>query len=180
LSVVLEDGFTVTLPPEMLSNASNITPVQKREKGDERPFLLGAAFLTQVYLMADFDAYTFYLADAVQKNNVVMPVTFCPKSTPTPYSRPKQNAWVKEGLIGAVVGGVLGGIGIGVCMYCFAVAWMRRRVQKKQEAEWERQLEAKGMGGKKMQQLEIEEVVPQFEGPPRRKEKRALFPWMKR
>jgi hypothetical protein len=173
LSIVLDDGFTVTLPQEIVSNASNITPIQKRSKDDESPFLLSAAFLSQIYLMADFDTYSFFLAEAVQKNNIVMPVTFCPKSVPVAYVRPNQNAWVREGLIGAVVGGVLGGIGIGICVYCFAVAWMRRRIEKRQERELEQ-----GRTAAKMEQLEIEECVPEFEGPPRRA-KKSLFPWRK-
>jgi hypothetical protein len=104
LTIVLEDGFTITIPPEVLRNASDITPIQSRDKSDNSPFRLGSAFLGQVYLMADFDSSAFFLAPAVQKNNMVMPVTFCPRSVPVAYSRPKQSQWVSQGLIGAVIG----------------------------------------------------------------------------
>lgn len=112
LSIVLDDGFTVTLPAEVLSNASNITPIQDRDEDSTAPFYLSTAFLTQVYLMADFDSYTFHLAEAVQKNNRVMPQTFCPKTVPVAYVGPKRSAWVMQGLIGAVAGGVIGSIGL--------------------------------------------------------------------
>ena len=104
LSIVLEDGFTVTLPPEVLMNASNITPIQDRDEKSTDPFYLGTAFLGQVYLMADYETNNFFLAPAVQKNNMVMPVPFCPKSTPEAYERPNQSQWQRQGLIGAVVG----------------------------------------------------------------------------
>jgi hypothetical protein len=172
LSIVLEDGFTVTLPAEMLSNASNITPIQARPESSTAPFSLGSAFLSQVYLMADFDTYRFHLAKAVQKNNAVMPTTFCPKTVPVPYVPPKQDKWVKEGLIGAVVGGVLGGMGIVICAYCFIVAFLRKRDRRKMHRELER-----GRQQAKMAQLEIEEVVPEFDGPPKRNAVGRLAFW---
>lgn len=170
LSIVLDDGFTVTIPPEVLMNASNITPIQDRAENSDDPFYLSAAFLGQVYLMADFDSYTFFLAEAIQKNNAVMPTTFCPKSTPTAYVKPKQNAWVQQGLIGAVIGGVLGGIGIGICAYCFVLGFKRRREEKKLERELEKGKQAK------IAQMEIEEA-PEFDPPPKTS---TPFFWKKR
>ena len=72
--------------------------------------------------MADYDSQTFFLARAVQKNNAVMPVPFCPKATPAAYVPPKQNAWLKQGLIGAVIGGIVGGIGVAFAAYCFVMS----------------------------------------------------------
>jgi hypothetical protein len=163
LSIVLDDGFTVTLPPEILSNVSNITPIQSRSKDDTSPFYLSTAFLTQVYLMIDFEDYVFHLATAVQKNAPVMPVTFCPKSTPAPYVPPKQSAFVAQGLIGAVIGGVLGGIGLAITGWCFFLGVMRKR----QERRWERRRELEGgMGGRKGMSVEVEDV-PEFDPPPK-------------
>lgn len=172
LTIVLEDGFEVTLPPEVLMNASNITPIQKRVKDEQKPFYLSTAFLSQVYLMADFESYNFFLAEAVQKNNMVMPETFCKGTIPVAYVRPKQSAWISQGLIGAVVGGVIGGMGIAVCAYCFIIAFMRKRQEKKLEKQLE-----KGKVGK-MEQFEVEEAQ-KFEPPPR-KPKMALFKYWKR
>ncbi|KAF2276556.1 acid protease [Westerdykella ornata] len=173
MTIVLDDGFSVTLPGEVLSNASNISPVQNRARNDSRPFYLSTAFLTQVYLMADFDSYTFFLAPAVQKNNIVMPTTFCPKSIPRPYVWPKQSAWVRNGLIGAVIGGVFGGIGIGIVGFCFWAAWVRRRAERREEDEERARKRAK------MEQFEVEEGVgtTEFEGPPKRGARRGWRFW---
>ncbi|KAF2727711.1 acid protease [Polyplosphaeria fusca] len=170
LTIVLEDGFTVTIPPEVLINASNITPIQKRDADDTRPYYLSAAFLGQVYLMADYESYSFYLAEAVQKNAPVMPVSFCPKSTPAPYEYPKQNAWVRQGLIGAVIGGIFGGIGIAITAWCFILGCRRRRDEKRLERELEKGRRAK------MGQMEVEDV-PEFDPPPK---SATPFFWKKR
>jgi hypothetical protein len=175
LSIVLEDGFTVTFPPEVLMNASQITPVQDRsdDKDDKKPFLLGAAFLGQVYLMADFETNNFFLADAVQKNNMVMPVSFCPKSTPVAYQRPNQSQWQRQGLIGAVIGGVIGGMGTLAALYCLYVVLMR----KKDERRLKRDLKKNQTS--KMEQFDVEEA-PSFDPPPSKggKAAKAMF-WKK-
>ncbi|KAF2646707.1 hypothetical protein P280DRAFT_441000 [Massarina eburnea CBS 473.64] len=171
LSIVLEDGFTVTLPAEVLANQSNITPIQDRAKDSKQPFYLSVAFLTQVYLMADYESSVFYLAEAIQKNNAVMPVAFCPRSTPAPYERPNQGAWAKQGLVGAVVGGVIGGIGIAICAYCFVLGCRRKMGEKRKEKALEKGRRAK------IEQMEIEEAGMFFDPPP--KTAKPFF-WRKR
>ncbi|KAF1969786.1 hypothetical protein BU23DRAFT_512686 [Bimuria novae-zelandiae CBS 107.79] len=161
MTMVLDDGFEVTLPSSVLMNASNITPIQSRSKDSKAPFYLSTAFLTQVYLMADFEKQSFFLATAVQKNNMVMPTPFCPGSTPTAYQRPNQNAFLKQGLIGAVIGGILGAVGIGICAYCF-VASCRRKVA---ERRIERRIQ-ESQKAAKMAQFEVEEVM-EFDPPPK-------------
>lgn len=171
LTIVLDDGFTVTLPPEVLANASNITPIQQRDANSTAPFSLGTAFLAQTYLMADFDQQLFYLAEAIQKNNAVMPVTFCPKGPPPQaYQPPAQSAWVKQGLIGAVVGGLLGGAGIAVCVYLFVGRWRRRAAERRNERA---RLADKKVG---LAQMDIEEA-PEFDPPPK---SATPFFWKKR
>lgn len=170
LSIVLEDGFTVTLPPEVLMNASNITPIQDRTEDSKAPFYLGAAFLGQVYLMADYETNDFFLAEAVQKDNMVMPVAFCPKYTPEAYERPAQSEWQRQGLIGAVVGGVVGGIGALAALYCLWIVWMRRKDSRKLKNELKKNQKAK------MAQMDIEEA-PSFDPPPSKASK-AFF-WKK-
>ncbi|EDU42598.1 Asp domain containing protein [Pyrenophora tritici-repentis] len=160
LSIVLEDGFAVTLPPEVLMNASNITPMQDRKESDKAPFYLGTAFLGQVYLMADYESNNFFLAKAVQKNNFVMPVTFCPKSTPVAYVRPKVSQWQSQGLAGAVVGGIIGGMGLIIAIYFIWAAWMR----KKDERNLKRELKRNSQ--RKLEQMDIEEAQPKFDPPP--------------
>ncbi|KAJ4377456.1 hypothetical protein N0V83_000281 [Neocucurbitaria cava] len=167
LSIVLDDGFTVTLPPEVLMNASNITPIQDRDEKSTAPFYLGTAFLGQVYLMADYESDNFFLAPAVQKNNMVMPVTFCPKSTPVAYERPNQSAWQRQGLIGAVVGGVLGGLGAIAALYCLWITWMRKKDERKLKRELKKNRESK------MEQMDLEDA-PTFDPPPKNAAK-AIF-----
>jgi hypothetical protein len=162
LSIVLEDGFTITLPPEMLANKSNITPIQNRDQNSTAPFLLSSAFLSQVYLMADYESYQFYLATAVQKNNAVMPTPWCPKSIPTAYERPKQSTFLQQGLIGAVIGGIVGGIALIAFAYCFVIALLRRRDEKKLEWNLEN-----GKRETKMAQFQVEDV-PEFDPPPKK------------
>jgi hypothetical protein len=170
LSIVLEDGFTVTFPPEVLMNASNITPVQDRAEDSKTPFYLGAAFLGQVYLMADYESNNFFLANAVQKNNMVMPVSFCPKSTPVAYERPDQSQWQRQGLIGAVVGGVIGGMGVLAALYCLYAVVMRKKDERKLRKELKKNQTSK------LEQFDIEEA-PTFDPPPSKASK-ALF-WKK-
>ena len=92
-----------------------------------------------------------------------MPVTFCPKATPEPYQRPNQSAWVKQGLVGAVIGGILGGFGIALMAYFFVLGYQRRRLERA-----ERKLEERMAADKKagFAQMEIEEV-PEFDPPPK-------------
>ncbi|KAF1848069.1 acid protease [Cucurbitaria berberidis CBS 394.84] len=167
LSIVLEDGFTVTLPPEVLMNASNITPIQDRDEKSTAPFYLGSAFLGQVYLMADYESNNFFLAPAVQKNNMVMPQTFCPKTTPEAYVRPNQNQWQRQGLVGAVVGGVVGGMGAIAALYCLYITWMRKKDERKLKKELRKNRESK------MEQMDVEEA-PSFDPPPKNAAK-AIF-----
>ena len=172
LSIVLEDDFTVTIPPEVLTNASNITPIQSRDKDSTAPFSLGTAFLGQVYLMADYETNNFFLAPAVQKNNYVMPRTFCPQSTPVAYVRPKQSQWKRQGLIGAVIGGVIGGMAMLAALYCLWITWLRKKDEKNLREELERNQR------RKMGQLDIEDG-PAFEPPPKPVNAAQAFFWRK-
>lgn len=171
MTIVLDDGFAVTIPPSVLMNASNITPVQSRAKGSTAPFYLSTAFLTQVYLMADFEKQSFFLATAVQKNNMVMPTPFCPGSTPTAYQRPNSGVFVKQGLVGAIVGGVLGCIGVGICAFCFIASCRRKVAERRIEKRAE-----EGRKAAKMAQFEVEEVM-EFDPPPK---SATPFFWKKR
>ncbi|KAF1835353.1 acid protease [Decorospora gaudefroyi] len=173
LSIVLEDGFTITLPPEVLMNASNITPIQSRNKSSTKPFYLGTAFLGQVYLMADYGTNNFFLAPAVQKNNIVMPVTFCPKSTPVAYEHPKQSSWQKQGLIGAVIGGVIGGLGVLAASYCIWITWMRKKDERNLKRELQRNSQMK------MEHMDVEDGRPKFDPPPQQLNAAKAMFWRK-
>lgn len=170
LSIVLEDGFTVTFSPEVLRNFSNITPVQSRDESDSSPFLLGSAFLGQVYLMADYESNNFWLAEAVQKNNMVMPETWCPKDTPEAYERPKQNQWQSQGLIGAAIGGVVGGMGCLAAAYCLAVSLLRKSDERRLKRDLAKHSSAK------LEQMDVESA-PSVETPPTKSVKEKVMFW---
>lgn len=150
MTIVLSDGFTVTLPADVMSNASSISPVAARDSHDTEPFYLSVAFLAQVYLMADYDSYQFFLAPAIAEQKAVMPQTFCPKATPAPYNPPRQSGFVQQGLIGAVIGGVFGGLALATFAMCLCVRWKRSRMGKLLEAE-------AAMGKARMLQFDVDD-----------------------
>ncbi|OCK76380.1 acid protease [Lepidopterella palustris CBS 459.81] len=140
MSLILSDGFTITLPADVMFNTSGLSPVAVRDQNSTEPFYFSVAALSQVYLMADFDSYSFYLAQAIAQQQAVMPVTFCPKTTPSPYNPPRQSNFVAQGMIGAVIGGVIGGSGIIGFAICFGLAWARQRAQRKKEKRYEEEM----------------------------------------
>jgi uncharacterized protein (DUF2062 family) len=130
--------------------------------------MLGSAFLGQVYLMADYETNNFFLAEAVQKNNMVMPVSWCPKTIPEAYQRPQQSEWQKQGLIGAVIGGVIGGIGTLAALYCLWVVIMRKKDQRRLKRDLQKNQKTK------MEQFDVEEA-PSFDPPPSQTSKLAFW-----
>jgi hypothetical protein len=151
------DDFKVTLPPTIISNITNITPIQENTDDNyEGPFYLSTAFLTQVYLMLDFETSQFYLAEAVQENNYVIPTVFCPNTIPVPHTYSHGSAFLRNGLIGAVIGGVIGGSAILTALTMWFIMWRRNRYDKDQEKRWaaESTVISGGFGGKKDIELE--------------------------
>lgn len=132
MTFVLSDGFRVTLPHDVLYNVSGNSPIQDRKEKDTSPFYLSLPFLSQVYLMMDYDASVFHLATAIQENQFVVPASFCPHDTPAAFTRPQHGSFSKAGLIGAVVGGVIGGL---VLMSVGAVAIYMIKQQRKVDKE---------------------------------------------
>ena len=104
---------------------------------------------------------------------MVMPVTFCPRSVPVAYSRPKQSQWVSQGLIGAVIGGIVGGFGCLAALYCLYVSWLRRSDQRRLRRDLARNEQAK------LEQMDVESA-PSFEGPPKKSVKDKVAFWKKR
>ena len=130
MSIKLSDGFTVVLPPEVVSNISGLSPVQARSSDSIGPNYLGLSFLSQVYLMVDYDDYTFHLAQPIIDQISVMPQIFCPKTVPLAYIPPQQNPFASTGLIGAVVGGAVGGSMLIAVVIVAIIALRRRKVEK--------------------------------------------------
>lgn len=147
MSIILNDGFTVKMPSEVVYNASGLSPVAARnveqDDEDDEDFLLSLAWLMQVYLMIDYDSWSFHLAEAVQDHKFVTLQTLCPKAIPVGYTQPHPNTFTAEGLAGAVVGGVIGGLALIAVAITLFVLFMRRRYAKAEEAAELNMVEAK-------------------------------------
>ncbi|QDS68605.1 hypothetical protein FKW77_001142 [Venturia effusa] len=153
--------FKITLPSSIISNITNISPIQENNDEDyDGPFYLSTAFLTQVYLMLDFESSKFHLAEAVQKNNYVIPTTFCPGATPVPHIYNNSSVFLKQGLIGAVVGGVIGGSAILTVLTMWLMFWRRSRYAKDQEKRWSAEDAAASSGFDDKKEIEMETLTP--------------------
>lgn len=130
MTVTLSDGFQVTLAPEVVANVSGISPVATFNEDSSKPFVLGGSWLSQVYMMINYDDDTFHLAQAILEAKFIMPRTMCPKVVPQPYLPPKLG-FAKAGLIGAVIGGVLGGSALLTIAVTIFVSLRRSRTKKR-------------------------------------------------
>ncbi|KAI9766669.1 MAG: hypothetical protein M1835_007146 [Candelina submexicana] len=132
MTIILSTGFTVTLPREVVYNASGLSPVAARTKDSLSPFYLSTAWLSQVYLMADYDDQKFHLAQAVAEAPFITTRTMCPGQVPVAYepSKKPEKAFNRVGLIGAVLGGVVGGMALITVVVCGTMFWRRRRCNK--------------------------------------------------
>ena len=125
LTITLASGLNVTFPPAVLRNTSNLSPiVSASNTSAPSPSLLGSVFLSYVYLFAQYDSTpaSFRVAHALQSATFVITEPLCPSSAPTVYHQAPVSSFASSGLIGAVLGGVIGGIGI-----TFAAWWCLRR-----------------------------------------------------
>ncbi|KAI9662584.1 MAG: hypothetical protein M1821_008751 [Bathelium mastoideum] len=127
MTVTLSDGMTITLPGNITVGSDNITAVASRDENSTLPFYLGVAWLTQVYLMVDYDSSLFYLAQAVPWPPYFTPQTFCPGSTPAPYIAPTTRGREIHGAAGGAVGGVIGGLALLTVALCALRSFRRRR-----------------------------------------------------
>ena len=155
MTIVLSDGFQVTLPSETVYNISGLSPVAASNNSTlNGPFYLSAAWLGQVYLMLDYESSKFHLAQVIQKNAYVIPSTFCPGSVPEPYdySR-KASPFLKHGLIGVVIGAVVGGSALITLAVALFLGWRSRRVNGRQMQRWAK--EEKAWGNSKADSVEL-------------------------
>ncbi|KAI9765491.1 MAG: hypothetical protein M1840_007317 [Geoglossum simile] len=165
MSIVLEDGFSVTLPKEILCNVTNLTPVaaatpssigkNNSAKGDDsQPFLLTTAWLTQVYMMVNYDADQtgtfFHLAQVVQTAPYIIPKTTCPRVAVSVYAPPKKT-FMTAGMAGAIVGGVVGGLAVVTllvlgCLKLRRIAAVRLAASDAEKGKWKGGIEMMGGG----------------------------------
>ncbi|RMZ83927.1 hypothetical protein DV737_g1509, partial [Chaetothyriales sp. CBS 132003] len=149
LSITLSTGLTVTIPNSELRNASNISPISSipaasNQSTASQPStvpVLGTSFLSHVYLIAQYSSTppTFHLAPALPFGPYVQVVSLCDNSTLTPALPVTVSSFAAKGVVGAIIGGVIGGIGL-----TFTVWWCARRYYiRKAHREFEKSLPEK-------------------------------------
>ena len=116
--------YTIPFTPADLTN------LIKPSASDSAPSLLGLPFLSATYLIVSYDSATFYLAPVIPSAPYIIPQTVCPKATPTRYVPPSGHGFSKQGLVGAILGGIIAGIAITGVAICSARSWRRRRAEK--------------------------------------------------
>lgn len=134
LTIGLEGGLSVTFPSEWVANISNLSPIaaSPTNTSSDGPYYLGSAFLSQIYLMLNYDDDTFHLAHAVPEADYVITKTMCPHVVPTPYTHKQASYFLRNGLAGAVVGGIVGGIALsilGLCLWKGSAGKRRNQVR---------------------------------------------------
>ena len=133
LTITLSSNLTITIPASELRNLSNASPISPptlipntpargpfnnsdlSNGTTAGPALLGTAFLSHVYLTANYDASpqpSFYLNKALPDGPYVMTQGLCADSVPVMAVSTSISSWNKNGTIGAILGGVIGGIAL--------------------------------------------------------------------
>ncbi|KAI9802325.1 MAG: hypothetical protein M1833_001831 [Piccolia ochrophora] len=141
MTITLEDGFSVTLPSDVMYNASGLSPVAARAEDDDSPFVLSTAWLSQVYMMVDYDARAFHLAQAVPESKFISMRTTCPKTVPKPYEGESPPTFTRVGLTGVITASVVGGLGFIALTIWLGLLFLRWRVGRR-----EKQASSKGKG----------------------------------
>lgn len=128
LTITLDDGLSITYPSSWLKNVSSKTPISaaplSSNTTSSQPSLLGSAFLSSLYLIANYDSNTFHLAPALPAAPYVTKQPLCANdSNPTPARQPKISHFAATGLTGAIVAGVIGGTAL-----TLVLLWALRRL----------------------------------------------------
>lgn len=181
LTITLSDNFTITLPPEVVYNASGLSPVAANNQTDDasNTFYLSVAWLSQVYVMLDFEASRFHLAQVIPKNAYVMPQPWCPSSTPVPYDyanpNPNASAFWAKGLIGAVIGGVIGGSALLTLAVAIFVFWKGRRYGMLQDQRSQSE-KRRGLGGLGKMKVKLQLNGSDIEMSPLKEKEDVIYP----
>ncbi|KIW29002.1 uncharacterized protein PV07_04850 [Cladophialophora immunda] len=141
LIITLASGMSVTYDSDWLKNVSNNSPISTGTVSDKATnqtvSFFGTAFLSQVYFMANYDSSppTFHLATASPHAPYVYTQTLCPNTVPTAAPETKLSGFGASGLTGAILGGVIGGIGLSFAVFWLFRKWMQRRMWREQAAQ---------------------------------------------
>ncbi|KAJ9604603.1 hypothetical protein H2200_010717 [Cladophialophora chaetospira] len=138
LTITLDSGLEITYDPEWLKNVSNNSPISTSTISDNATTtpvsLFGTAFLSNVYFIANYDSTppTFHLANALPHAPYVMTQSLCPNTVPVAAKTHKISSFAASGMTGAILGGVIGGIGLTFAAFWLFRKYMQRRMWREQ------------------------------------------------
>ncbi|EXJ91684.1 hypothetical protein A1O3_00234 [Capronia epimyces CBS 606.96] len=146
LTISLAGGLNITYDAQWLRNVSNKSPISAGSiasssknttastNTNTEVGLFGSAFLSSIYFIANYDAQppTFHLAAARPQGPYVLTQTLCADTVPVAAKSTKISSFSKAGMTGAIVAGVVGGIGFSFACYWLFRKWMQSRLRRKQ------------------------------------------------
>ena len=147
LTITLASGLTVTYDADWLRNVSNNSPISTIAMKDDSTNgtinLLGSAFLTSVYFMVNYDSTppAFHLANALPHGPYVMTENLCANTVPIAAVQHSISSFAASGLTGAILGGVIGGLGLS-----FTIFWLLRKYLQRRQWRNQARHNMKGKG----------------------------------
>ncbi|KAI9684202.1 MAG: hypothetical protein M1829_003472 [Trizodia sp. TS-e1964] len=146
--ITLSDGFAITLPNSMVYDSKAISPVAARDRNSTAPFTLGLAYLTQVYLMLDYDAGSMHLAKAAPDAPFISLAGACPATVPSANNH--QDGGLRgAAMVGGVVGAVIGGLALFALVGWLAFKWWHgKKAPAAAEDKW---VDVEGLETRKIQ-----------------------------
>jgi hypothetical protein len=148
LTITLTSGLNIIFDTTSgsLRNTSNLSPISSSPSADTPVIpLLGTSALAHLYLTTNYDSTPpkFYLNPSAPHGPYVITQPLCANDVPEAYTSPRISSFQRNGTIGAILGGVIGGIGL-----TFAVWWaIRKYFQHREHKRWE-SMYGDGDGGK--------------------------------
>jgi hypothetical protein len=130
MTIRLSNGFNVTLPGNVIANVSGLSSVAAQDQNYTGPYYLSESWLSQVYLMMDFEKEQFHLAQVRNNDAYVIPTTFCPGDLPIAHEYNSKPSFGQRGLIGAVIGGLIGGCAVALLSWILYLWWRSEQQEK--------------------------------------------------
>ncbi|OAG45158.1 hypothetical protein AYO21_00506 [Fonsecaea monophora] len=133
ITITLKSGLSVEYDAAWLKNVSNLSPISTGTVSDQTTnttlSFFGTAFLSQLYFIANYDSSppTFHLANARPHGPYIFTRTLCPDTLPVAAEQTSVSGFAASGLTGAILGGVIGGIGLAFAIFWLFRKWMQRR-----------------------------------------------------
>ena len=147
LTITLDSGLDITYDAQWLKNVSNNSPISTGAISDNTTNttvnLFGTAFLSNVYFIANYESAPpkFHLANALPHAPYVFTQSLCTDTLPVAAPKSNLSSFGTSGLTGAIIGGVVGGLGL-----AFAIFWLVRKYLQKRMWRQQAKQAMKGKG----------------------------------